>query len=174
MRTAVSGDASAVASIHVESWRAAYRGQLPDELLDNLSVDRRAEGWRGVIGATGASDAVLLLERAGRIEGFASVCEARDSDAGRGVGEVSAIYLRPSSWGRGLGRVLMAAALSHLAAAGSTSAVLWVLATNERARRFYEAGGWEHDGSERTESIGGARVAEVRYRRELARAPERA
>ena len=174
MRTAISADATAVASVHVESWRAAYRGQLPDELLDNLSVDRRAERWRGVIGATGASDAVLLLERAGSIEGFAHVCEARDNDAGRGVGEVSAIYLRPSSWGQGLGRELMAAALSHLAGAGSASAVLWVLATNERARRFYEAGGWEHDGAERTESIGGRGVAEIRYRRELARATERA
>ena len=158
VRIATPEDAAAVASVHVESWRAAYRGQLPDQLLDTLSVDRRAEAWRDVIGATGASDAVLLLERAGLVEGFAHVCAARDSDVGRGVGEVSAIYLRPSSWGQGSGRLLMAAALSHLAAAGWTSAVLWVLAANERARRFYEAGGWAHDGTERTESIGGARA----------------
>ena len=61
----------------------------------------------------------------------------------------------------------MAASLSHLTAGGFTSAILWVLATNDRARRFYEAGGWEREGAERTELIGGARVAEVRYRREL-------
>ncbi len=174
MRIATPEDAAAVASVHVESWRAAYRGQLPDQLLDTLSVDRRAEAWRDVIGATGASDAVLLLERARLVDGFAHVCAARDSDVGRGVGEVSAIYLRPSSWGQGSGRLLMAAALSHLAAAGWTSAVLWVLAANERARRFYEAGGWAHDGTERTESIGGARVVEIRYRRVTATAPERA
>lgn len=167
MRAATPDDAGAIASVHVESWRVAYRGQLPDDLLDHLSVDRRAESWRRIIGATGPGDAVLLVESDGALDGFAHVCEARDRDAGPRVGEVSAIYLRPSSWGQGLGRTLMAAALSHLAAAGSTSALLWVLQTNERARRFYEAGGWVRDGTERSELIGDARVIEVRYHVEL-------
>ncbi len=167
MRVATPVDARAIASVHVESWRAAYRGQLPDDVLDNLLVDRRAEAWSDVMAATGPADAVLLLERADTLQGFAHVCEARDTDAARAVGEVSSLYLRPEVWGQGLGRELMAAALSHLTAAGSTSATLWVLATNDRARRFYEAGGWERDGVERTERIGGALVAEVRYRREL-------
>jgi hypothetical protein len=61
----------------------------------------------------------------------------------------------------------MAAALDHLAEAGFTSAILWVLTTNDRARRFYEAGGWRRDGTERTEHMSGARVDEVRYRREV-------
>ena len=166
VRPATPEDALAVASVHVESWRTAYRGQLSDDVLDNLSVDRRVETWSGVIEATGPSGAVLLLERDGVVEGFAHVCEARDSDAGRGVGEVSAIYLRPAVWDQGFGRELMAAALRHLAEAGFTSATLWVLVSNDRARRFYEAGGWRPDGTERTEHIAGARVNEVRYRRD--------
>ena len=117
--------------------------------------------------STRPADAVLLLERAGILEGFAHVCEVRDADAGHDTGEVSSLYLRPEVWGHGLGRELMAAALSHLVEAGSTSAILWVLATNGRARRFYDAGGWKLDGAERTEHIGGAPVSEVRYRREL-------
>jgi GNAT superfamily N-acetyltransferase len=167
VRSATPRDATAIASIHVESWRVAYRGQLPDDVLDDLSVDRRAELWSGVISANGPANAVLLSERGGVVEGFAHVCEARDSDAGPGVGEVSAIYLRPQAWGQGLGRELMAAALARLREAGSRWATLWVLSTNDRARRFYEVGGWQVDGTERTEHIGGAPVAEVRYRREL-------
>jgi hypothetical protein len=58
---------------------------------------------------------------------------------------------------------------------GYREAILWVLAGNERARRFYEAAGWTLDGAQKTEHIGGAgaaagagtTVTEVRYRRTL-------
>lgn len=38
------------------------------------------------------------------------------------------------------------AAVGHLAANGFRSVVLWVLAGNRRARRFYERHGWRADG----------------------------
>jgi RimJ/RimL family protein N-acetyltransferase len=43
--------------------------------------------------------------------------------------------------------------------------VLWVLEANERARRFYERGGWKADGETRVEAISGQPVPQVRYRR---------
>src|SRR5690606_41064361 len=64
------------------------------------------------------------------------------------VGEVTAIYLRQAHWGRGIGRRLFAAVVDRLREAGFEEAILWVLDTNARARRFYEAAGWEADGSE--------------------------
>ena len=42
---------------------------------------------------------------------------------------------------------------------------LWVLADNERARRFYKRHGFEPDGVEKIEEIGGKPLTEVRYRR---------
>ena len=39
IRTATPEDARAIAEVHVASWRAAYRGVLPDTYLDRLSVD---------------------------------------------------------------------------------------------------------------------------------------
>jgi hypothetical protein len=51
---------------------------------------------------------------------------------------------------------------------GFTEAVLWVLAGNERAERFYRSDGWTSDGRRRIELIwGGIAVDEVRYRRGL-------
>jgi RimJ/RimL family protein N-acetyltransferase len=167
VRAATPEDALAIASVHVESWRTAYRGQMPDEVLASLSVDRRAEMWRNIITSTSPWKSVLVLDRADIVEGFAHVCQARDPDVDSGVGEVSAIYLLPPVWGQGFGRELMAAALRQLAESGLRSAILWVLETNDRARRFYEAGGWRRDGTKRTERIEGARVDEVRYRREV-------
>ena len=67
--------------------------------------------------------------------------------------ELHALYVLPELWGRGIGRDL-------LAAAGDVSE-LWVLESNERARRFYERFGWAPDGSGR--EVHG--VLELRYRR---------
>ena len=38
-------DARGLAEVHVRSWQAAYKGQLPDDILDNLSVDQREQQW---------------------------------------------------------------------------------------------------------------------------------
>ena len=43
--------------------------------------------------------------------------------------------------------------------------VVWALADNERARHFYRRHGFQADGVERYDDIGGASLLEVRYRR---------
>ncbi len=42
-----------------------------------------------------------------------------------------------------------------------------MLTDNERARRFYERGGWRPDGARKVESIGGRELPELRYARAL-------
>lgn len=61
----------------------------------------------------------------------------------------------------------MTAALDVLAAAGYRQATLWVLDSNWRARRFYHAGGWQADGTVKTDDTRGFPLTEVRYRRLL-------
>jgi ribosomal protein S18 acetylase RimI-like enzyme len=73
----------------------------------------------------------------------------------------------PVAWGIGAGRQLMTAALDVLAAAGYRQATLWVLDSNWRARRFYHAGGWQADGTVKTDDTRGFPLTEVRYRRLL-------
>ena len=103
------------------------------------------------------ADAVLLLERAGTLRASRTYARRATPTRAAASERCPSLYLRPEVWGQGLGRELMAAALSHLDRRGlRRRRSLWVLATNDRARRFYEAGGWEHDGVERTERIGGA------------------
>ena len=46
-------------------------------------------------------------------------------------------------------------------------ATLWVLATNERARRFYEREGWRADGLTTHEHVDGELRPTMRYRVEL-------
>jgi ribosomal protein S18 acetylase RimI-like enzyme len=58
----------------------------------------------------------------------------------------------------------MSAALETLARAGYREATLWVLETNARARRFYEAGGWRGDGAVRQDEVDGVLLTDLRYR----------
>jgi hypothetical protein len=46
VRKAKVEDAFAIASVHVRSWQVAYRGQMPDEFLDGLDVEKRTSMWR--------------------------------------------------------------------------------------------------------------------------------
>jgi GNAT superfamily N-acetyltransferase len=147
---------------------------MPDELLDGLSVERRAAVWRSIVETDRVGEAVLVLEGDAGIEGFAHLCAARFDGAPADTGEVTSIYLLPGSWGRGWGRTLMEASIRRMADEGYRRAILWVLEGNERARRFYEAAGWTLDGAQKTEHIGvgtgagaGTTITEVRYRRNL-------
>ena len=66
------------------------------------------------------------------------------------------------------GKALMDSALDVLRQAGFSEATLWVLATNERARRFYEVGGRAPDGAAKQDDSRGFPITELRYRRQLA------
>jgi L-amino acid N-acyltransferase YncA len=164
VRLASLADVDAIARVHVRSWQVAYRGQLPDELLDNLSAERRVEAWRRTLESSGP---VLVADRDGVVVGFASVGPSRDEDAHPADGELHAIYVDPPEWDSGVGRALMDRAVAELRRLGYRQAILWVLEPNRRARRFYEIAGWAADGGRKIEEQAGVEFREVRYRRAL-------
>lgn len=153
--------------MHVRAWRAAYRGIVPDDVLAEQSVERRAADLRGRLEVEGSQERTFVAEQESVVVGFVAVGPSRDPFADRGTGEVYAIYVDPDLWGRGIGSSLMAQAVDDLRAQGHTSATLWVLALNDAGRRFYETHGWEADGSTKTYPAGEVELEEVRYRIEL-------
>jgi GNAT superfamily N-acetyltransferase len=165
LRPAEPDDAMDVAGVHVRSWQAAYRGLLPDAYLDGLRAEDRAQRYR--FGSDDVRDpATIVATEDGTICGFATTAPARDSDA-QDDGELFALYVDPEWWGRGFGAALIAAARGRLVDLGFRNAVLWLLAGNARADRFYRIDGWLPDGPARTDSVWGVTVDEVRYRRAL-------
>jgi L-amino acid N-acyltransferase YncA len=166
VRAATPADVRAIARIHVRSWQAAYRGLLPDEFLDRQSVDRREAIWRESVATR--DGAVLVADEGGRVVGFVQVAATQDLGADPATtGEVVAIYLDPDEYGRGLGRSLMAGAMEELTRLGFRRATLWVFASNDRARRFYERVGWRLDGGTKVDQFGDVDMHEVRYAREI-------
>lgn len=168
VRRARPEDAAALAEIHIAAWRGAYRGVMSDAFLDGLDVAQWTERWRQTLTRAApalAPEAVLIVEReAGRPAGFAITGPERPLSPHSGSrGELWAINVAPEAWGKGLGYALLTAAQEALAHAGHREAVLWVIAANERARRFYERAGWAADGVEKREARLGFELHEVRY-----------
>ncbi len=164
IRAASPADAHSIAEVHVRSWQEAYTGIVPSEFLDSLDVQRRTANWTRFL-AAGPDDGVYtwVAESGPRLVGFVSVGPSRDEDAGRGDREIYSIYLDPGTWGHGVARELMRTVIAEVG--DRTALSLWVLADNERARHFYRRHGFQADGVERYDEIGGASLLEVRYRR---------
>jgi len=162
VRPATVADAPAMGRLVVRAWRAAYRGHMPDAYLDGLRAEDRVAYWDGQLRRESRRGAVLVVERAGEVVGFAAAGPSPDPE---GAGELYAINVDSDHWGTGAGRALLEAAQAELDRMGFTESVLWVLPGNARARRFYERAGWAADGAEKTSEAFGVSFDEVRYRR---------
>jgi GNAT superfamily N-acetyltransferase len=161
IREATSGDAAGIARVHIESSRATYTGLLPDELVGEMTYERRLANWSETLGAGGGEEFVhVAADDAGRVFGFASGGPEREADADYD-GELYAIYLLGTHQRQGAGRRLVGAVAGTLAASGFRSMLVWVLAANP-ACRFYEALGGARV-REKTIERGGVSLAEVGY-----------
>jgi ribosomal protein S18 acetylase RimI-like enzyme len=166
LRRASAADAEAIADVHIASWGWAYRGLIDDAYLDVFVANRaaRIERWQSILASAPPDDRLWVAERDGVIVGFCGTRRSGDDDATEGTADVSALYLHPAAAGLGIGRALFAHAVADLRARGFGPLTLWVLGTNIRGRRFYEAAGWRPDGAVKVEERPGASLDEVRYR----------
>jgi GNAT superfamily N-acetyltransferase len=111
-------DAASVARVQHASWRTAYLGMLPHEILVAL-------------------DGVVVAELGADVVGFVSFGPIRERIPGYG-GEFYALYVLPEAQGCGVGTALMAQAARSLVRNRWAGAAVWVLEENHPGRRFYE------------------------------------
>jgi ribosomal protein S18 acetylase RimI-like enzyme len=128
-------DADAIAALHAESWRANYRGILPDAYLDGEVLAERRAFWRCALAEPKAGDLTIVSTEGSELTGFVAVVHGGESDLDA---VIENLHVRPQLCGRGLGRRLLAVAVGRLVAAGVSSACLWVFDANEAAIRFYQ------------------------------------
>lgn len=163
VRWAAADDATDLADVHVASWQRAYAGIFPETYLNGLDRAARARWWRRHIEA----GARVLVSESEHVVGFCSFGPSGDEE----WGEIFAIYVHPDHWDAGHGHRLLEAGESALRQQGHERALLWVLETNERGRRFYERQGWVVAKPIRLEEIGGVQVTELRYEKSLTGSP---
>lgn len=138
IRRARPEDADELAKAHTASAAAAYRGHVPPE---PGALARRTAMWRARLPEP--DNRTWVATDGGRIVGLLSIGSL---DGHPGAGAVRTLYVLPGWWGSSVGQRLMDLAHAELAR-DFDHAVLHVLTSNARARRFYERNGWEHTGS---------------------------
>lgn len=164
VRPAERSDADDLASVHLASWRWAYRGLLPDSYLNRMREDELSARWWRRLASGELEESVRVLEVDGRVGGFVTFGPWRDDPTWLGyAGEIYMLYLAPELVGRGLGAELLFHARDELAKVRCHWVVAWVLARNERARGFYEREGLRLDGARRWDPYGDRAVPVVRY-----------
>lgn len=144
IRRAKIGDEKALARIQTESWRAAFAGIVPAELLTQCTSLERAERMYARLLAERRGNG-YILELDGKAHCIAWWDAAKSEDM-PGAAELRCIHSLPDNWRRGYGSRMMERVLADVKAAGYETIVLWVFVRNERAIRFYEAHGFTASG----------------------------
>jgi len=136
VRRATVDDAALIAQVRIDSWRATYRGMIPDAYLDGMKVEDSTRMWTRVLDAASDAACTFVAEVEGELVGFAAgitLAERKlDFDA-----ELTALYVLPSAQRAGIGRRLLTEVAATLGAAGAPNMLVWVLAQNGKARDFF-------------------------------------
>jgi GNAT superfamily N-acetyltransferase len=151
VRPARRDELRAADEARIATWRTAYRGIVPDPVLDTLELTEEKLSWLEQRFDDGLVSTLVAVEGSD-VVGMAARGPCQDEDR-YGEDELFAVYLLPTWWGSGAGQALWEAAWPFTS--------LWVLADNARARRFYERNGFVAD---RTATVDlGVPLVKVRY-----------
>jgi ribosomal protein S18 acetylase RimI-like enzyme len=163
IREATEKDFEGIATVRVKGWQSAYRGQMPDSYLDNLSIEKDTQGLIERNKNPDPTKKTFVAELDNKIIGFVVAGNPRDEDVSPETGEVYAIYVLPEFQGKSAGSRLINAAIVFLIKNGYKKAALWVLETNIKARTWYEKKGWKTDGKTKVEKRENFELHETRY-----------
>jgi ribosomal protein S18 acetylase RimI-like enzyme len=138
-RAARADDVAAIAALHAESWRRAYRGIYSDDFLDNDVFDDRLAEWSERFARPSLKQRTTVAEVDGELVGF--VHTILDDDRRWGA-LLDNLHVRYGEKRGGIGTRLMAeSALAVLDDASGSGLYLWVLERNVAAQSFYDARG---------------------------------
>ena len=162
IRKVLPDDSYEYAALHVNCWKDAYKGIIPDDYLEKMvkELDQQVDSCRKMLSNPGDMEfycAMLSDDMIGRL----IFNKSRDEDK-PDAGEISAIYLLAEHWGRGYGKQMMDFALNELYRKEFQETITWVLEENKRARLFYEKCGFIQDGIKRDIEIGET-LKSIRY-----------
>jgi len=140
LREATGHDAAAIAKLHADSWRSAYRGMLCDEYLDNRVHIERAALWQQRFSERAEKPFfAILAEAENGLAGCACVFPDEHPTYGAFLDNLHVVPIRT---GQGIGRRLLSAIAERLLADERCGGLyLWVIEQNVRARQFYARAG---------------------------------
>lgn len=140
IRKVKQGDADTLAYIQTESWKAAFKGIIDDEMLEKCTDILKARlMYQRLLDDNKGNGYILTVDD--KPHCIAYWDKARDSDL-IGKAELICIHSLPDNWHKGFGSKMMDMILEDIKKSGYSEVVLWVFRDNLRARAFYEAKGF--------------------------------
>ena len=147
IRSATENDAYSIATINVLGWKKTYRGLIPEEVLDNLSVtEKRIENFKkGILD----SEIFLVAENESDIMGYLNGGKPRTNEFPYPY-EIHGFYIHPDFQRTGIGTALINAFKEKIK---HKSFCVCLLKGNQKALNFYQKMGGirypEYDGDGR-------------------------
>lgn len=161
IRTAELMDAKRIASLHVNVWRAAYKGIMPDSFLDSMDINYYEQGWSKTLKAPGNGN-YIVAQVDKELVGFATFGPARDTNVeDKNSAELVALNISPEYWRQAIGSQLLSGVIDSVKVKYK-NLYLWVAEKNIRAISFYEKHGFNPDGKTKTDKSHGD-IVELRY-----------
>lgn len=144
IRKVRQGDEAFLAYIQTESWKAAFKDILPDEVLQKMTeINHVTAMYKRLLDECIGNG--CILETDGKPHCIAWWDKARDENM-PDYAELICIHSLKDKWRKGYGTKMMGKVLEDIKKAGYGKVMLWVFTDNDRARKFYESCGFTANG----------------------------
>jgi ribosomal protein S18 acetylase RimI-like enzyme len=161
LRSATHSDASAIARLHANSWRFAYRGALNDAYLDSEADSDRLNFWEERLSSPAPNQNVFVLVDGACLIAFASVYVDDHPEFGSYLNN---LHVAEDRLRLGCGTRLMSAVQDCCSKLAPVSPVyLWVVDSNQRAQAFYSRLRATFRGTDHWEPPGGGTALLYRF-----------
>lgn len=142
IRKATQNDISTLAAIHVSAWQTAYKNHMPQEYLNQISIEKRISNWQEWIDTPGPRTTFVI----GDDENLIGFCifgpvqkdKTNDLHTYSAEGEILSLNIHPENWRCGYGKQLCLAVIQESVQRQWKNLSLWTLKSNEPAKRFYQ------------------------------------
>lgn len=180
VRRAGVESAAGITRVQIAGWRGAYRGLVASHVLEEMDETTGTSDWAHRLAlATSVVFVAVTADASDEVIGFCDVGPSRDTgieNAGHAVAGISdgalvaelyAFYVAREAQRRGVGTALAHAALEWARVARFRGVTVWTIDQNWPAHAFYRSLGFETDGADKVDIIGGQPVRDVRFARSL-------
>ena len=145
IRKAVVTDASAVATININTWKVAYKGIIPQDHLDSLSINDKIPRWEKAIKDLTVNKKELFIAEisdlnGSEIIGFSMGGPSQFEDY-KIDGDLYAIYVFPKYWNQGIGTLLFNSVIKYFLNKNFKTMVIWALKENSACEFYKKWGG---------------------------------
>lgn len=156
LRSAAQADVQQIAKIHVNSWKVAFDGLMPDDYINGYTISSRIDEWQSTMSTN--AEKVVVAECGDEVVGFMSYHIHPENAE---TLELSKLYLCPHVYGQGLGSKFLNYLEAESLAQGIEMIRLYVLDTNEAAIQFYSKHGFEFSDGYVSEEFEGTTIIDL-------------